>query len=334
LQGVRHTPLGVIIGGCAAVFGATVLARIVWTYASTAVYHVGTPAMRSHQWSWSAAGVISWAGMRGVVTLAAVLLLPAQTPHRDLLRLCAFVVVAGTLVLQGGTLPWVVRRLGLRGPDPAEDALQAAGLIAAAGRAGLERLERVRLPDDPIDVIEALQERAERRANAAWERLGRSQSELEPPSATYRRLRLEMLDAERETILAARDAGVAEDVVLRAALSAIDLEESVLDRVEDAQANLDGDLVTSSQRAGDCAHLLDAPTVAIPRTPGACEDCLREGTTWVHLRMCLTCGNVGCCDSSVGRHATRHFHTTTHPVMRSVEPGEAWRWCYVDELLG
>jgi CPA1 family monovalent cation:H+ antiporter len=56
--------------------------------------------------------------------------------------------------------------------------------------------------------------------------------------------------------------------------------------------------------------------------------------TWVHLRMCLKCGNVACCDSSVGKHATRHFHDTRHPVMRSYEPGETWRWCFVDHQLG
>jgi CPA1 family monovalent cation:H+ antiporter len=65
-----------------------------------------------------------------------------------------------------------------------------------------------------------------------------------------------------------------------------------------------------------------------------CEQCLRDGTEWVALRMCLTCGTVGCCDSSVGRHATAHFNQTNHPVMRSIMPGEAWRWCYVDQLLG
>jgi Na+/H+ antiporter len=336
LRGVRHagTSPGVIIGACSAVFGATLLARIVWVYGWAGIYKIGTPKMRAGQWSWATAAIISWSGMRGVVTLAAVLLLPAETPQRDLLRLCAFAVVAGSLILQGGTLPWLVRRMGLRGPDAAEDALQAAGLIATAARAGLERLERIRHPDDPPDVIAALQDRAASRANAAWERLGRTQTELEPPAAAYRRLRLQMLDAEREVILAARDAGTADDVVLRAALTAVDLEESVLDRVEDAEAKLDGDLVTSAQRVADCEHLDNAPTVAVPKTPGACGDCLIEGTTWVHLRMCLTCGNVGCCDSSVGLHATRHFTDTQHPVMRSVEPGEAWRWCYVDELLG
>src|SRR5581483_9202121 len=67
-----------------------------------------------------------------------------------------------------------------------------------------------------------------------------------------------------------------------------------------------------------------------PRTPG-CEECLRLGTTWVHLRLCLTCGHVGCCDSSPGRHVTRHFHHTDHPVVASFEPGERWAWCYVDQ---
>ena len=70
-------------------------------------------------------------------------------------------------------------------------------------------------------------------------------------------------------------------------------------------------------------------------TPSAegCEDCLKTGDTWVHLRMCMTCGHVGCCDSSKNKHATKHFHGTKHPIIRSAEPGEGWYWCYVDELL-
>ncbi|MBV9594769.1 MAG: Na+/H+ antiporter [Actinobacteria bacterium] len=336
IKGVHDsgTSIGVIVAGCASVLVTTLVARIVWVYAGAAVYRCGPRRMRAVAWTWPGATVIGWAGMRGVVTLAAVLLLPADTPHRDLLRLCAFVVVAGTLVVQGTSLPWLVRRLRLRGPDPAEDALQAAALVNDAAKAGLERLDQIRLPEHPEGTIQALRERAERRSNAAWERLGRSQDELEPPEATYRRLRMEMLDAERGVVLAARNSGTVDDAVLRTALAALDVEESLLDRVEDAQATLDEELRAPRQRAGDCAHLRDAPTVVKPLTPGACEDCLREGTTWVHLRMCLTCGHVGCCDSSVGRHATRHFHETAHPVMRSVEPGEAWRWCYVDELLG
>ncbi len=64
-----------------------------------------------------------------------------------------------------------------------------------------------------------------------------------------------------------------------------------------------------------------------------CEDCVKIGETWVHLRLCLSCGHVGCCDSSKNKHATKHFQATTHPLVRSIEPGEAWVWCYVDQVV-
>jgi uncharacterized UBP type Zn finger protein len=64
-----------------------------------------------------------------------------------------------------------------------------------------------------------------------------------------------------------------------------------------------------------------------------CEDCVAVGSTWVHLRLCLTCGHVGCCDSSPNRHASKHSRTTSHPLVRSIEPGESWVWCYVDETI-
>ena len=65
-------------------------------------------------------------------------------------------------------------------------------------------------------------------------------------------------------------------------------------------------------------------------TTHVCEDCVKTGDTWVHLRMCLECGNVGCCDSSKNKHATKHFHASHHPLIRSIEPNEAWVWCYID----
>ncbi|MDQ5844990.1 MAG: UBP-type zinc finger domain-containing protein [Acidobacteriota bacterium] len=68
----------------------------------------------------------------------------------------------------------------------------------------------------------------------------------------------------------------------------------------------------------------------VPSADG-CEDCLRIGSAWLHLRLCLTCGHVGCCDSSPNRHATKHFHQSGHPIIQSFEPGEDWRWCYIDE---
>jgi len=83
----------------------------------------------------------------------------------------------------------------------------------------------------------------------------------------------------------------------------------------------------------DCAHLTEAGTDAEPTTAGCAEHRPDDGPP-VHLRLCLTCGHVGCCDSSRPRHATAHYEQTGHPVMRSFEPGETWRWCYIDELLG
>lgn len=80
-----------------------------------------------------------------------------------------------------------------------------------------------------------------------------------------------------------------------------------------------------------CSHMQHLPKVK-PQTNG-CEECLKLGDSWVHLRLCLSCGHVGCCDSSKNKHATRHFHATQHPVVRSLEPGEHWVWCYVDEII-
>jgi uncharacterized UBP type Zn finger protein len=83
--------------------------------------------------------------------------------------------------------------------------------------------------------------------------------------------------------------------------------------------------------ANGCTHINQIGEV----TPSAegCEDCLKIGARWLHLRLCMTCGHVGCCDSSPNRHATKHFRSTGHPVIKSFEPGEAWGWCYVDELF-
>jgi len=80
-----------------------------------------------------------------------------------------------------------------------------------------------------------------------------------------------------------------------------------------------------------CEHAANVKPVP-PRTPTGCEECLTAGTSWVHLRLCLTCGHVGCCDDSPGRHATRHAHATSHPVIASYEPGERWAWCYTDQV--
>jgi monovalent cation:H+ antiporter-2, CPA2 family len=78
-----------------------------------------------------------------------------------------------------------------------------------------------------------------------------------------------------------------------------------------------------------CQHVKDLKPVK-PRAKG-CEECLRMGADWVHLRLCMSCGHVGCCDDSKNKHATKHFHGTGHPVIRSLEPGEEWGFCYPDD---
>ena len=83
--------------------------------------------------------------------------------------------------------------------------------------------------------------------------------------------------------------------------------------------------------AGTCNHLKQIKVKTTDKR--VCEDCVKIGDTWVHLRLCLSCGHVGCCDSSKNKHATKHFHSSGHPLVRSIEPGESWIWCYVDEVF-
>jgi uncharacterized UBP type Zn finger protein len=82
-----------------------------------------------------------------------------------------------------------------------------------------------------------------------------------------------------------------------------------------------------------CTHTDQIELVELPGRIAGCEDCLAIGARWVHLRMCTTCGKIGCCDSSPNKHATKHARGTGHPIVRSAEPGEDWFWCYVDELM-
>ncbi|HVT05733.1 MAG TPA: UBP-type zinc finger domain-containing protein [Thermoanaerobaculia bacterium] len=84
--------------------------------------------------------------------------------------------------------------------------------------------------------------------------------------------------------------------------------------------------------SAECEHLLTSHDV--PARSKGCEECLQTGDRWVQLRRCLECGHIGCCDSSKNKHATKHFRGVGHPVIQSFEPGESWKWCYVDEVQG
>ncbi|MTL14031.1 Na+/H+ antiporter [Nocardia seriolae] len=330
-SGLPHSTL---IATCVVVLVTVIVARPVWVFPTTYfAWQVEGRRQGKPKPPWTGPAVVAWAGMRGVVTLAAALLLPPDTPELATLQLLAVVVVGGTLLLQGLSLPTLVRVLRLRGPSRAEDLLQEANLLQQATAAGLKALEENIAPETPPDVVDALRNRAVVRAQSAWELLGRSESQRVTPSGEYRRLRLAMLGAERDTVLRVRDSGQIDQEVLQAVMATIDLEESTIDRIAEADGD-DGTPLSAPVTAGACEHLREAPCVRVPDTPDACGECLDEGLVWVHLRMCLTCGHVACCDSSPGNHATKHFDDTGHPVMRSVEPGESWRWCYLDELLG
>jgi Na+/H+ antiporter len=329
--------LGTVLVACGGVLLAVVLVRPLWVFPSLYLPRMLSARRRATPLPWQVPAVISWSGMRGVVTLAAVFTLPPETEHREVLVLAALVVTFGTLLLQGTSLPWVVRRLGLTGPDPLEDRLQEAAVLEQAAAAGLRHLDAQVPPDhpDPDGVLDALRQQSRRRTFAVWERLGGQGTES--PVQKQQRLRLGMLAAERAEVLRLRDEAEVPHEVLQSVMAALDVEESVLVRATEAMDALperDTELVAPRRAGGTCDHLAAAPAAVRPIGPGVCTACVELGWSWVHLRMCLGCGNVACCDSSRGTHASVHAGESGHPVMRSVEPGEAWRWCYVDEQLG
>jgi CPA1 family monovalent cation:H+ antiporter len=176
------------------------------------------------------------------VSLAAAAGVPLVTlsgdpfPGRPHLVFLTFVVVVGTLLLHGLTLPWVIRLLNVQGDDPQQDRLAAVQAQDRAARAAAERLDELlaesQAPNDtPERAAEVLRTWNTRRLNSAWERLGRTEEEIgESPAAAFRRLRLEMLAAERKTFIEERDAGRINDEVLRSMLHGLDLEEATLNR--------------------------------------------------------------------------------------------------------
>ncbi|CUR58604.1 Sodium/proton antiporter, CPA1 family [metagenome] len=307
---------------CLATLATVVVVRLVYMYV-TWVFRRTNPIPPA--WTF----LIGWAGMRGVVTLAAAFVIPEEAPHREVLLLVAFTVVAGTLFLQGLTLPLLTRLLDVPPPDPAEDALARAALLQQASDAGLARLEELEY-DDQHGVLDQIRARLEQRTFAAWEQLATAPGQ-ETPSELYARIRGEMIDAERAKVLLVRSKGKLPSEVVSQVLGMLDIEESMLDAGNDARESVrTGTLVFSAGR--QCEDLDSHPAVDTER--GGCAACLADGIRWVSLRQCLECGHIGCCDSSIGKHATAHFHDTLHPVIESAEPDESWRWCYVHNLTG
>ncbi len=335
-----RTIIGDAIGGevtaarialvCAATLVGVVVLRILWVFVARYLLVRPGPDASGRVPPWTYTFLIGWAGMRGVVTLAAAFVIPQNTPHRDVLLLIAFTVTAGTLFIQGLSLPWLARRLRVPSPDPAADALARANLLHQAGQAGLAELEKLE-EDDPHGVSELIRDGVLRRDNAAWERFGASAEET--PSDVYARRRKVMIDAERARVLEIRSTGTVAHEVVDEVLGMLDVEESMLDySAEERERVRAGGTMTSLE--GGCEHLQQVRPPVDADTPGECGDCLRAGTTWVHLRMCVVCGHIACCDSSPERHASAHHDATGHEVMRSAEAGEDWRWCFVDQFAG
>nr|WP_246390799.1 Na+/H+ antiporter [Nocardioides soli] len=319
-----------IVAVCVATVVAVIVLRLVWVFvARYALVRPGRDPVTGQVPSWSFTFLLGWAGMRGVVTLAAAFLIPEDTDHREVLLIIAFAVVAGTLLIQGLSLPWLARRLKVPAPDPLDDALARATLLQQAGKAALEELERIEY-DDQAGVCDLIRQRLDQRNFAAWERLGTTADE-ESPAALYYRIRTQMIEAERRRILEIRRSGNIASEVIADVLAMLDVEESMLDSAEQERDEAAAYAQRRWSTGDSCADLERFPAVDAPPAT-YCQACLDEGTRWVALRRCLECGNVACCDSSPNQHATRHFREAQHAVMQSAEPGEDWRWCYVHHL--
>lgn len=230
--------VGPLLIAAVAVTVVAVLARVAWVFPAIYLPRALLRRVRARDPAppWQVPAVLSWAGMRGVVTLAAASTIPQSTnsgapfPGRAEIIFLAFCVTVATLLLHGLTLPWVIRRLGVQGRESYDDTLAEADAIHASTQAALDRLESVS-DGAPDSVTTRLRKAAEQRSHSVWERLGRPQTELgEAPSVIYRRLRLEMLAAERDTLVSLRDAGRINDQVLSRTLHELDLEEAMLSR--------------------------------------------------------------------------------------------------------
>ncbi len=245
LQDLRDVSFSTLAVATVAVFGTVLGVRIAWVTTFAYLPRMVSSRIRERDPAPTRGQVfvLAWAGMRGVVSLAAAFGVPATTlagdrfPGRSQLLFLTFVVVVGTLLLHGLTLPWLIRKLGVRTDQDRSDAIAAATAQDKAARAAAERLDRVLAATEPSATVEraadALRTWNTRRRNAARERLRQGEqvpdpAADEPTFAAFRRMRLEMLAAERETLIAERDSGRIDDQVLRTVLYGLDLEEATL----------------------------------------------------------------------------------------------------------
>ncbi len=239
IDAVETGPGRLVVAGVALTL-CVVVARIVWIFPATYLPGLLSRRVRARDSAppWREPAVLAWAGMRGVVSLAAAFAVPQSTggghpfAGREEILFLAFFVTVATLLLQGLTLPALIHRLGVRGAEDYQDALGEAEAQHAAARAALDRLaELASGAPTHQSVLANLRQQAEARSNTAWERLGRPDPQgAERPSVVHRRLRREMLAAERAVFVRFRDERRIDDEVLRRVLRELDLEEAALAR--------------------------------------------------------------------------------------------------------
>src|SRR5215212_988521 len=239
---IRGMPFTTMLTYSLAVLATVIGVRILWVYAFAYLPRMLLPRIRARETAptLSQVFIVAWAGMRGVVSLAAAFAVPLTTlsgepfPGRSHIVFLTFVVVIGTLLLHGLTLPWLIRKLGVQGDEARTDAIATAAAQEKAAMAAADRLDELLAESDTTEAeraAEVLRAWNTRRRNSAWERLGRTADEIgESPTAAFRRLRLEMLAAERAAFIAERDSGRIDDEVLRSVLHGLDLEEATLNR--------------------------------------------------------------------------------------------------------
>ena len=217
--------------------GTVIAARFVWMYPATYLPRlIPSIAARDPAPPWTYPTVLAWAGMRGVVSLAAAFALPSDFPERDLILFLTFVVVIGTLLLQGLTLPALIRRLGVVGREEQQDLIKEAGAQHAAANAALAAAGRGAAPRTAT-CPRTWWPGCGRRRSCASSGPGsgsaagrRGEGYTEPPTVTFRRLRRAMIEAEREVFIEMRDRGQIDEEVLSRVQRELDLEESILQR--------------------------------------------------------------------------------------------------------
>jgi CPA1 family monovalent cation:H+ antiporter len=287
-----------------AVFLTVVLLRPIWILAFGVILQL-TPGLSRPDAFWRNGSVLSWAGMRGVVTLAAVLLLPADTPYLEVLIFVALSVVVGTLLIQGLTLPALARALDVRGPDPREDALQSASVLEHAVSKGNEELERLADDSTPPQIVDQLRAVGQRRTHLAWERLGETRKDQPSPNEAYRRLRRKMLKAERQEVLRIRDTGAVDHDVLDEVMQTLDLEESMLTIADDRNQRAADRLISPRSRS--------AATATTCATPRKIPDPTRRRAAATVCARAWSGSTCGCAWTAATSAAATPRSATTRP---------------------